>query len=351
MTAQAMVGSAFTAPHVTEWVTVDVTRTMELVERLKARPRVPRRQGHARCCVVAKALLLAIAAQPRDQRGLGRGAPRRSSSSTTSTSASPPRPRAGWSSRTSRTPTRMSLLELAEALGALDRDRPRGPDPAGRDGRRHDHDHQRRRLRRRRRHADPQPRRVGDPVLRRGPRAAVGASRARSRPRQVTQLALSLRPPARRRRARLAVPRRRRRASSRTRPAPSSGPDADAGARPTYAGRGPPAGARATASRPAPSSVPLPGRGGRPAVSASLRPHLGLGICSAIIRRNSQTRAACHPIVSSTSTGHQWAAASATAARGRPRGRRRPGRTRSTAPRPPPGRRGCGPAAGTPRGR
>ncbi len=36
MTAQAMVGSAFTAPHVTEWITVDVTRTMELVERLKA---------------------------------------------------------------------------------------------------------------------------------------------------------------------------------------------------------------------------------------------------------------------------------------------------------------------------
>jgi 2-oxoisovalerate dehydrogenase E2 component (dihydrolipoyl transacylase) len=35
MTAQAMVRSAFTAPHVTEFVTVDVTRTMELVERLK----------------------------------------------------------------------------------------------------------------------------------------------------------------------------------------------------------------------------------------------------------------------------------------------------------------------------
>ncbi len=36
MTAQAMVGSAFTAPHVTEWVSVDVTATVELVERLKA---------------------------------------------------------------------------------------------------------------------------------------------------------------------------------------------------------------------------------------------------------------------------------------------------------------------------
>ena len=47
MTAQAMVGSAFTAPHVTEWVTVDVTATMELVERLQGGPRVRRRQGHA----------------------------------------------------------------------------------------------------------------------------------------------------------------------------------------------------------------------------------------------------------------------------------------------------------------
>ncbi|HEY5135375.1 MAG TPA: dihydrolipoamide acetyltransferase family protein [Candidatus Nanopelagicales bacterium] len=36
--AEAMVASAFTAPHVTEWVEVDVTRTLELVERLRTRP-------------------------------------------------------------------------------------------------------------------------------------------------------------------------------------------------------------------------------------------------------------------------------------------------------------------------
>jgi 2-oxoisovalerate dehydrogenase E2 component (dihydrolipoyl transacylase) len=35
MMGQAMVQSAFTVPHVTEWVTVDVTRTMRLVERLR----------------------------------------------------------------------------------------------------------------------------------------------------------------------------------------------------------------------------------------------------------------------------------------------------------------------------
>jgi 2-oxoisovalerate dehydrogenase E2 component (dihydrolipoyl transacylase) len=37
-TAAAMVSSAFTAPHVTEFVTVDVTPTVELVERLRSHP-------------------------------------------------------------------------------------------------------------------------------------------------------------------------------------------------------------------------------------------------------------------------------------------------------------------------
>ncbi len=35
MTAQAMVSSAFSAPHVTEWMAVDATRTMRMVERLR----------------------------------------------------------------------------------------------------------------------------------------------------------------------------------------------------------------------------------------------------------------------------------------------------------------------------
>ncbi len=37
MMAQAMVDSAFTAPHVTEWITVDVSETIAFVERLKQR--------------------------------------------------------------------------------------------------------------------------------------------------------------------------------------------------------------------------------------------------------------------------------------------------------------------------
>lgn len=35
VTAEAMVSSAFTAPHVTEWVTVDVTETLDLLQQLR----------------------------------------------------------------------------------------------------------------------------------------------------------------------------------------------------------------------------------------------------------------------------------------------------------------------------
>ena len=62
-TAEAMVASAFTAPPVTEFVTVDVTRTMKLLERLR---------GHrdfadvkvSPLLLVAKALLMAVRRNP-----------------------------------------------------------------------------------------------------------------------------------------------------------------------------------------------------------------------------------------------------------------------------------------------
>ncbi|GAB3652139.1 dihydrolipoamide acetyltransferase family protein [Nocardioides korecus] len=63
MMGQAMVDSAFSAPHVTEWVTVDVTRTMELVERLRAR-RELRDVRISPLLVVAKACLLAMRRVP-----------------------------------------------------------------------------------------------------------------------------------------------------------------------------------------------------------------------------------------------------------------------------------------------
>jgi 2-oxoisovalerate dehydrogenase E2 component (dihydrolipoyl transacylase) len=62
-TAAAMVQSAFTAPHVTEFMTVDVTRMMQLVERLSAsRDFAGIKVGPL--AVVAKALLLAVRRNP-----------------------------------------------------------------------------------------------------------------------------------------------------------------------------------------------------------------------------------------------------------------------------------------------
>lgn len=63
VTAQAMVGSAFTAPHVTEWVTVDVTATMELVERLK-KDREFRDVKVTPLLVLAKAMCIAVRRNP-----------------------------------------------------------------------------------------------------------------------------------------------------------------------------------------------------------------------------------------------------------------------------------------------
>ncbi|MGP3969666.1 dihydrolipoamide acetyltransferase family protein [Streptomyces sp. 6N223] len=62
-TAQAVAGSAFTAPHVTEFVTVDVTRTVRLVERLKTDPDMAGLRVTS-LLLVAKALLLAIRRNP-----------------------------------------------------------------------------------------------------------------------------------------------------------------------------------------------------------------------------------------------------------------------------------------------
>jgi pyruvate dehydrogenase E2 component (dihydrolipoamide acetyltransferase) len=63
MTAQTMVASAFTAPHVTEFVTIDITRTMELVERLRS-DREFRDVKVSPLLLVAKALLIAVRRNP-----------------------------------------------------------------------------------------------------------------------------------------------------------------------------------------------------------------------------------------------------------------------------------------------
>ncbi len=63
MMAQAMVDSAFSIPHVTEWVTVDVTRTMRLVERLRS-DRVFAEVKVSPLLVLARAVCLAMRRTP-----------------------------------------------------------------------------------------------------------------------------------------------------------------------------------------------------------------------------------------------------------------------------------------------
>jgi len=63
MTAQAMVSSAFTAPHVTEFITVDVTRMVKLVDRLRA-DREFKDVKVSPLLVVAKALIIASRRHP-----------------------------------------------------------------------------------------------------------------------------------------------------------------------------------------------------------------------------------------------------------------------------------------------
>ena len=63
MTAQAMVTSAFTAPHVTEFLTIDATRTVELVERLRGH-RAMAGLKVSPLLVLAKAMCLAVRRTP-----------------------------------------------------------------------------------------------------------------------------------------------------------------------------------------------------------------------------------------------------------------------------------------------
>ncbi|MEU2389334.1 dihydrolipoamide acetyltransferase family protein [Streptomyces sp. NPDC007369] len=63
VTAQAMVGSAFTAPHVTEFITFDITKTMKLVQELKADPDLTGLRINP-LLLVAKAVLVAVGRNP-----------------------------------------------------------------------------------------------------------------------------------------------------------------------------------------------------------------------------------------------------------------------------------------------
>ena len=63
LTAENMVASAFTAPHVTEFLTVDVTRSMRALEKVRARPEF-RDLRVSPLLLIAKAVLLAVRRHP-----------------------------------------------------------------------------------------------------------------------------------------------------------------------------------------------------------------------------------------------------------------------------------------------
>ena len=172
MTAQAMVGSAFTAPHVTEWVTVDVTATMDLVERLK-KDKEFRDVKVTPLLVLAKAMCLAVRRNPGVNASWDEAAQEIVLKHYVNLGIAAATPR-GLVVPNVKDADRMTMRELAEAIGALTATAREGRTQPAEMARWHDHDHQRRRLRRRRRHPDPQPRRVGDHGVRHGRAAPVG---------------------------------------------------------------------------------------------------------------------------------------------------------------------------------
>jgi pyruvate dehydrogenase E2 component (dihydrolipoamide acetyltransferase) len=72
-TAAAMVASAFTAPHVTEFLTLDVTRTVKLVARLRELPEYAEVKVSP-LLLVAKALLVGLAKHPEVNASWDEGA-------------------------------------------------------------------------------------------------------------------------------------------------------------------------------------------------------------------------------------------------------------------------------------
>jgi 2-oxoisovalerate dehydrogenase E2 component (dihydrolipoyl transacylase) len=117
MTAQAMVGSAFTAPHVTEFVTVDMTRTMELVDRLKG-DRDFRDLKVTPLLVLAKALCVAIKRNPEVNATWDEAAQEIVVKHYVNLGIAAATPR-GLVVPNIKDADRMSMRELGDALGAL----------------------------------------------------------------------------------------------------------------------------------------------------------------------------------------------------------------------------------------
>mgnify|MGYP001358423085 CR=1 FL=1 len=117
MMATAMVSSAFTAPHVTEWVTVDVTRTMELVDRLKA-DREFRNVRVTPLLILARAMCMAIQRHPEINATWDEAAQEIVVKHYVNLGIAAATPR-GLIVPNIKNADQMSMIELADAIGSL----------------------------------------------------------------------------------------------------------------------------------------------------------------------------------------------------------------------------------------
>lgn len=116
-TAAAMVESAFTAPHVTVWVEADVTATMDLVKAIKQR-RDFAEVKISPLLIVAKAVLIALKRHPELNSTWDEAAQEIVLKGAVNLGIAAATPR-GLIVPNIKSADRMSLLELAQAFGAL----------------------------------------------------------------------------------------------------------------------------------------------------------------------------------------------------------------------------------------
>ena len=169
-TAAAMVASAFTAPHASTSLTVDVTPTLELLEAFTADRAL---EGHriTILTLVAKAVTIALGRNPSLNAHWDEAAGEIVQFGYVNLGIAAATPR-GLLVPSIKDADRLRLPELADAIGAPDRGRAGGDDDARGPGRRDDHDHEHRGVRRRH----------GTPILVPGQAAILAMGAIRRRP-------------------------------------------------------------------------------------------------------------------------------------------------------------------------
>jgi pyruvate dehydrogenase E2 component (dihydrolipoamide acetyltransferase) len=128
-TAAAMVASAFTAPHVTEFLTLDVTRTVKLVERLRAQPEFAGVKVSP-LLITARSLVRAVARYPEINASWDEAAQEIVLRGAVNLGIAAATPR-GLVVPNIKGAERLSLVELAQALAALTATAREGKTPLG----------------------------------------------------------------------------------------------------------------------------------------------------------------------------------------------------------------------------